>query len=116
MLLLAIALAVDVLDAPIPRLFIDPIRRDSAIAALVAGVERRLFASVGMRARPYSEWVVPIRAMPTIRGRARFIANRALTPNIDDFNFIALPPAATSALLCDAAPASRVAAKPPAFR
>jgi hypothetical protein len=92
MLLLAIALAAEVLGAPIPSLFDDPIRRDSAVAALAAGIERRLFASVGMRARPYSEWMVPIRAITSMRGRIRFLASRALTPNIDDFKSIALPP------------------------
>jgi len=91
MLLLAIALAADVLDAPIPPLFVDPIRGDAAVAALTAGIERRLFASVGMRARPYSEWAVPLRAITGMRGRVRFLASRAFTPNIDDFKFIALP-------------------------
>ena len=92
MLLLAIALAADVLDAPIPPEFSDAIRRDAAIAALTAGIERRLFATIGLRARPYSEWVVPLRAITSVRGRARFLASRAFTPNIDDFNFIGLPP------------------------
>ena len=31
-------------------------------------------------------------AITSMRDRARFIASRAFTPNIDDFNFIALPP------------------------
>lgn len=92
MLLLAIALAAEVLEAPIPPLFDDPIRCDAAVAALTAGIERRLFASVGMRARPYSEWAVPIRAITSVRDRVRFLASRAFTPNIDDFKFIALPP------------------------
>jgi hypothetical protein len=92
MLLLAIALAAGVLDAPIPPGFDGLIRRDSAVAAMAAGIERRLFATIGMRARPYSEWVVPIRAITSIRGRVRFLASRAFTPNIDDFKFIALPP------------------------
>ena len=52
MLLLAIALAADVLDAPIPPEFSDAIRRDAAIAALTAGIERRLFATIGLRAQP----------------------------------------------------------------
>ena len=92
MLLLAIALAAELLDAPIPPLFADAIRRDSAIASLVAGIERRLFASVGMRARLYSEWAVPIRTITSARGRVRYLASRALTPNIDDFDFMPLPP------------------------
>jgi hypothetical protein len=92
MLLLAIALAAELLDAPIPSLFIDAIREDSAIASLVAGIKRRLFASVGMRARLYSEWVVPLGTIPGIGARARYIANRAFTPNSDDFDFVSLPP------------------------
>ncbi len=92
MLLLAIALAAEVLDAPIPPAFGDPIRRDSAVASLVAGIGRRLFASIGMRARLYSEWAVPLRAITSVRDRVRYLASRALTPNIDDFKFIALPP------------------------
>lgn len=92
MLLLAIALAADVLEAPIPPGFNDPIRRDAAVGALRAGIERRLFATIGLRARPYSEWVVPLRTITSVRGRVRFLASRAFTPNIDDFKFIALPP------------------------
>jgi hypothetical protein len=59
---------------------------------LVVGIQRRLFATIGMRARLYSEWAVPIRAITSIRGRVRFLASRALTPNIEDFKSIALPP------------------------
>ena len=92
MLLLAIALAAGVLDAPIPPGFGDLIRRDSAVAAMAAGIERRLFASVGMRARLYSEWAVPIRAITSVGGRVHYLASRALTPNVDDFKFVALPP------------------------
>jgi hypothetical protein len=91
MLPLAIALAAEVLEAPIPPLFDDPMRGDAAVRSLTAGIERRLFASVGMRARPYSEWAVPTRAITSVRGRMRFLASRAFTPNIDDFKFIALP-------------------------
>lgn len=92
MLLLAVALAADLLAAPIAPLFADPLRRDSVITSLVAGIERRLFASVGMRARLYSEWVVPIRTIASVRGRLRYLASRALTPNIDDLDFLPLPP------------------------
>jgi hypothetical protein len=92
MLLLAIALAAGVLDAPIPPGFRELIRRDSAVAAMTAGIERRLFASVGMRARLYSEWAVPIRAITSVGGRVHYLASRALTPNLDDFKFVALPP------------------------
>jgi hypothetical protein len=45
-----------------------------------------------MRARLYSEWAVPIRAITSVGGRVHYLASRALTPNIDDFKFIALPP------------------------
>ncbi len=92
MLLLAIALAAALIDAPIPPLFLDAIRGDAVIASLVAGIERRLFASVGMRARLYSEWAVPLRTIDGGRARVRYVANRMLTPNTDDFDFVALPP------------------------
>jgi Uncharacterised nucleotidyltransferase len=91
MLLLAIALAADLLDAPIPPTFADALRSDRAVAPLVAGIERRLFANVGMRARLYSEWVVPLWTITGTRGRLRHFANRALTPNVDDFDFLPLP-------------------------
>jgi hypothetical protein len=91
MLLLAIALAADLFGAPIPPAFADALRRDRAVAPLVAGIERRLFASVGMRARLYSEWVVPLRTITDTRGRLRHVADRALTPNVDDFDFLPLP-------------------------
>ena len=45
-----------------------------------------------MRARLYSEWAVPLRTITVSRDRVRYLANRALTPNIDDFEFISLPP------------------------
>ena len=91
MLLLAIALAADLLDAPIPVVFADALRADRTVASLVAGIERRLFASVGMRARVYSEWVVPLRTITSIRGRLRYFASRAFKPNSDDFEFLPLP-------------------------
>jgi Uncharacterised nucleotidyltransferase len=92
MLLLAIALAADLLDAPIPPAFADALRRDRAVAPLVAGIERRLFASLGMHPRLYSQWVVPLRTIPGLAGRVRYVASRALTPNADDFDFLPLPP------------------------
>jgi hypothetical protein len=92
MLLLAMALAAALIDAPIPPLFVDAVRGDAVIASLVAGIERRLFASVGMRARLYSEWAVPLRTIDGGRARVRYVAHRMLTPNTDDFDFVALPP------------------------
>ncbi len=91
MLLLALALAADLLGAPIPPVFADALRADRTVAPLVAGIERRLFASVGMRARVYSEWVVPLRTILSTRGRLRYFASRAFMPNSDDFDFVALP-------------------------
>ena len=91
MLLLAIALAADLLGTPIPFAFADALRRDRAVAPLMAGIKRRLFANVGMRANLYSEWMVPLRTIPRLRGRLHHIADRALTPNYDDFDFLALP-------------------------
>jgi len=91
MLLLPIALAADLLDAPIPSVFADALRADPAVKSLVSGIERRLFASVGMRARVYSEWVVPLRTILSTRGRIRYFASRAFTPNSDDFDFMPLP-------------------------
>jgi hypothetical protein len=92
MLLLATALAAALIDAPIPSLFVDAVRGDAVIASLVAAIERRLFASVGMRARLYSEWAVPLRTIDGGRARVRYVANRVLRPNTDDFDFVALPP------------------------
>ena len=91
MLLLALALAADLLDAPISPVFADALRRDRAVPSLLAGIERRLFASVGMRARLYSDWLVPMRSIGGAGGRLRYFASRALTPNIDDFDFMPLP-------------------------
>lgn len=91
MLLLGIALAAHLLDAPVPPAFADALRRDRAVASLVAGIERRLFASIGMQARLYSEWIVPLRTIPRLRARLRYLASRALTPNVDDFDFLPLP-------------------------
>jgi hypothetical protein len=92
MLLLATVLAADLLDAPIPLVFADSIRRDGAIASIATDIERRLFMNVGMRARLYLEWVVPLRTIVTTRGRLRYFASRVFTPNPDDFDFLSLPP------------------------
>jgi len=91
MFLLGVALAAALLDAPTPPAFADALRRDRSIASLVGGIERRLFASIGMQARLYSEWIVPLRTIPGLGGRLRYLASRALTPNVDDFDFLPLP-------------------------
>jgi hypothetical protein len=79
-------------DAPVAPAFAEPLRHDSAVASLAAGVERRLFASGGTRARLYSEWVVPISTFTSARGRVRCLASCALTPNTGDPDFPPLPP------------------------
>jgi hypothetical protein len=91
MLLLALTLARDLLDAPMPSAFADALQSDRSIAPLVDGIARRLFVNVGMRARLYSEWMVPLRTIPDARGRLQHVVNRALTPNVDDFDFLPLP-------------------------
>lgn len=91
MLLLGLALAADLLAAPVPPAFADALRRDRVVPSLALGIARRLFASIGMQARLYSEWMVPLRSIPHAGGRLRYLASRALTPNTDDFDFVALP-------------------------
>ncbi len=91
MFLLGVALSSALLDAPTPSACADALGGDRSVASLVAGIERRLFASIGMQARLYSEWIVPLRTIPGLGGRLRYLASRALTPNVDDFDFVPLP-------------------------
>ena len=92
MLLLGAALAAAVLDQRFGPAMAAAIRSDPLVARLVAGVERRMFASVAMRAPLYSDWMVPVTAIEGSRARARYLAGRALRPTIDDVDFVALPP------------------------
>ena len=91
MLLLGAALGHALIGAPMPPALAAAASGDRAVAALVGGIARRLFASIGMQARLYSEWLVPLRTIPGAGGRLRYLASRALTPNADDFDFLPLP-------------------------
>jgi Uncharacterised nucleotidyltransferase len=93
MLMLGAALATNLIELrPAPALA-DAMRADRTVARLAAGIEQRMFASVGMRARLYSEWLVPLIAIEGAGPRARYATARALRPTIDDVDFAPLPAA-----------------------
>ena len=95
MLLLGVHLAHELADAPVPESLLLAARSDSSVARLAAEIRRRMFAAVDARPTLYQEWIVPLRAIETARGRLRYCALRALTPTAEDREFVSLPDAFT---------------------
>jgi hypothetical protein len=91
MLLLGAALGHKLLGAALPPMIADQIAARPSLAALVFGIERRMFNCVGMRPGLYLDWYVSLRVLPDRRGRLHYLANRALRPAAEDVEFLELP-------------------------
>jgi len=89
MLIVAIALARDILDAAVPPAIAAELAADRTSSALAVRLGNRLLGSA--KAQSGGGWMVPLR---TIDGRGRriaYAADRALAPTVDDWEFIRLP-------------------------
>ena len=91
LLLLGLYLAYNLLGAAIPDELISMARDDGVIVNVVAQVKRRMFDNIGERASVFQEWMVPTRALESTRARVRYLAGRALSPTVDDWELVRLP-------------------------
>jgi hypothetical protein len=91
LLLLGLYLAYDLLGAAIPDELISMARDDGVTVNIAAQVKRRMFGNIGERASVSQEWMVPMRAIESTRARVRYVAGRALSPTVDDWELVRLP-------------------------
>jgi hypothetical protein len=91
LLLLGLYLAYDLLGAAIPDELISMARDDGVTVNIAARVKRRMFGNIGERASVFQEWMVPMRAIESTRARVRYVAGRALSPTVDDWELVRLP-------------------------
>ena len=91
LLLLGLYLAYNLLGAAIPDELISMARDDGVIVDVAAQVKRRMFDNIGERASVFQEWMVPTRALESTRARVRYLAGRALSPTVDDWELVRLP-------------------------
>ena len=91
LLLLGLYLAYNLLGAAIPDELISMAMDDGVIVNVAAQVKRRMFDNIGERASVFQEWMVPTRALESTRARVRYLAGRALSPTVDDWELVRLP-------------------------
>jgi hypothetical protein len=91
LLLLGLYLAYNLLGAAIPDELISMARDEGVIVNVAAQVKRRMFDNIGERASVFQEWMVPTRALESTRARVRYLAGRALSPTVDDWELVRLP-------------------------
>jgi hypothetical protein len=91
LLLLGLYLAYNLLGASIPDELISMARDDGVAVNVAAQVKRRMFDNIGERASVFQEWMVPARAIESTRARIRYLAGRALSPTVDDWELVRLP-------------------------
>jgi hypothetical protein len=91
LLLLGLYLAYDLLGAAIPDELISMARDDGVTVNIAAQVKRRIFGNIGERASVFQEWMVPMRAIESTRARVRYLAGRALSPTVDNWELVRLP-------------------------
>ena len=91
MVLLALSLAADLLDAPLPGSVRDRLRKDQTAIALTAQVETWLRSD----AIPPAKSLAAMRVTAAMRerwvDRVRYLVRTALTPTIDDWAWVGLP-------------------------
>jgi hypothetical protein len=91
LLLLGLYLAYDLLGTALPAQLISMAQDDGVTVKLAHEVERRMFSNPGVRTGVFQEWIVPARAIESARQRFRYLAGRALSPTVDDWNLVRLP-------------------------
>jgi hypothetical protein len=88
---LGLYLAYDLLGTALPAQLISMAQDDGVTVKLAHEVERRMFSNPGVRTGVFQEWIVPARAIESARQRFRYLAGRALSPTVDDWNLVRLP-------------------------
>ncbi|HKV54451.1 MAG TPA: nucleotidyltransferase family protein, partial [Candidatus Binataceae bacterium] len=91
MLRLGLTLVREFAEMPLPAAFAEACEGDPVVKRLARQIRSRLFRTVEARPSLFNDWIVPLRTIDTVRGRVRYCVRRALTPTIDDREFIDLP-------------------------
>lgn len=91
MMRLAIILAEEVCNAPIPEAAGAAARCDGAAVALAREIRLRMFESYEDRLSLFHDWVVPLRAIESRRWCLQYVLGRGLRPTVEDREFIRLP-------------------------
>jgi hypothetical protein len=89
-LLLGTYLANAIFGAPADEPLLARARGDRVVMRLATAIMRRLFSGVA-RSELFHEWYVPLTALESARQKIRYLADRALTPTIEDWELIRLP-------------------------
>jgi Uncharacterised nucleotidyltransferase len=90
-LLLGLRLAHDLMNAAIPPDLIAALRDDPTVARLASRVIRAMFRNLGDRAGLSQELIIPLRSIESSRAKIHYLAGRAFTPTIDDWEAMPLP-------------------------
>jgi hypothetical protein len=89
-LLLGMFLANAVLDAPVNEELLAMALGDRVVIRLARAIMQRLLAGEEGSGL-FHEWYVPLAALESARQRIRYLADRALTPTIEDWELVPLP-------------------------
>lgn len=91
MLLLAIALAHELLGARAPGFVLDAANGDRAVSAMVPRLIRSLFVGNSEARLPFfNDWMVPLLTIGSSRARLRYVIDRVFAPTYDDWQFLRL--------------------------
>jgi Uncharacterised nucleotidyltransferase len=91
-LLLGLRLAHDLMNAAIPPDLIAACSADPVLTGLSQRVIRAMFRNLGDRAGLSQELTIPLQSIESPRAKLRYLAGRALTPTLDDWCAMPLPP------------------------
>ncbi|HEY6394926.1 MAG TPA: nucleotidyltransferase family protein [Candidatus Binataceae bacterium] len=89
MLLLGVELAHSMLSVEVPATVLETAARDARVVSLSAYVKRRMF---DLRDEgPFDDWPIALGSIDSVRGRARYLIDRILTPKLSDSELLRLP-------------------------
>ncbi len=91
MLLLAVALAHELLGAQVPGFVLDAAKGDRAVSAMVPRLISALFVGSSEARQPFfNDWMVPLRTIESNRAHLRYVIDRMFAPTYDDWQFLRL--------------------------
>jgi putative nucleotidyltransferase-like protein len=90
-LLLGLHLAHELIGAAIPSDLVDLMRADPTVDRLAGRVVHSMFLNFGDRAGLSQELIIPLLSIETAPRRIRYLADRALSPTLEDWEAMPLP-------------------------
>lgn len=91
-LLLGLHLAHELMGVAIPSEFLAAVRDAPVIERLAGQTIRSMFRNLGERSGFFQELILPLRSIDSPRQRIRYLADRAITPTLEDWEAMPLPP------------------------